>query len=289
MINERGLYEAMQKIECISVCEVLSDLYQKEPDVEKLIQKACQEASFNGCERIYFGSSFCGQYFLNMSKKEVELLAKTCQKQGIKLTMVLPIFTEKNLERAKEKIESYISAFREVLDEVTVNDYGMLVYLHNKYNFLTLNLGRLLMKDYRDPRYEAYFNEPLKPKGFTYYLEKLVEEYKIGTIELDPSHKTIDVSQKPKQVGIALHTPYCYETVGQICQMAGISQPIEKKFRPNEPCQKECQTHKIHYFIEDGITWFKLGRALYFKNESCEIKGTECMRTIYSLLDWEVK
>ena len=279
----------MPKIECISVCEILSDLYEKEPNVEKLIKRACEEAGFNECKRIYFGSSFCGQYFLNMSKKEVDLLAQECQKQGIQLTMVLPIFTEKNLQKAKQKIETYMDAFKDIIDEVTINDYGMLVYLQEQYDFLTFNIGRLLMKDYRDPRYEAYFNEPLKPKGFTDYLEKIVTDYKIATIELDPTHKVIDVSGKPAQAGIALHAPYCYETVGQICQMAGISQPIEKKSRPNEPCQKECQTHKIHYFIEDGVTWFKLGRALYFKNEACEIKGTDCIRIIYSLLDWEVK
>lgn len=279
----------MQKTECISLCEIMPDLYKKEPNVEKLIEKACEEAGFSKCERIYFGSSFCGQYFLNMPKKETDLLAEVCQKQNIKLTMVLPIFTEKNLERAKERIKIYISEFKEVLDEITVNDYGMLMYLHKNYPSLNLNMGRLFMKDYRDPRYEEYFNTPLKPKAFTSYLEKLVRDYSIGSIEFDPTHKIIDVNEKPEEVTIALHTPYCYETVGQICQMAGISQPIEKKFRPNEPCQQECHTHKIHYFIDEGITWFKLGRAVYFKNEACEIKGTECIRIIYSLLDWEVE
>lgn len=276
-------------MECISVCEIMPDLYKKEPNVEKLIEKACEEAGFSKCERIYFGSSFCGQYFLNMPKKETDLLAEVCQKQNIKLTMVLPIFTEKNLERAKERIKIYVGELKEVLDEITVNDYGMLMYLHKNYPSLNLNMGRLFMKDYRDPRYEEYFNTPLKPKAFTSYLEKLVRDYSIGSIEFDPSHKIIDVNEKPEEVTIALHTPYCYETVGQICQMAGISQPIEKKFRPNEPCQQECYTHKIHYFIDEGITWFKLGRAVYFKNEACEIKGTECIRIIYSLLDWEVE
>ena len=287
--SERGLYKTMQKTECISLCEIMHDLYQKEPNVEKLIDRACKEAGFSKCERIYFGSSFCGQYFLNMSRKEINLLVEACKKQNIKLTMVLPIFTEKHLERAKKKIESYISELREVLDEVTVNDYGMLVYLHTHYSHLKLNMGRLFMKDYRDPRYEDYFNQTLKPKAFTTYLKKLVQDYHIGSIEFDPSHKSIDMSEKPEGIIIALYTPYCYETVGQICQMAGISQPIEKKFRPNEPCQQECNTHKIHYFIEEGHTWLKLGRAIYFKNESCEIKGVNCMRVIYSLLDWEVE
>lgn len=287
--SERGLYERMQKIECISLCEIMHDLYKKESNVEKLIEKACKEAGLSKCERIYFGSSFCGQYFLNMSKKEIDLLVEVCKEQHIKLTMVLPIFTEKHLERAKEKIKAYISELKEVLDEVTVNDYGMLVYVHTQHSPLKLNMGRLFMKDYRDPRYEAYFNQPLKPKAFTNYLGKLVKDYNICSIEFDPSHKTIDMSEKPKEVEIALHTPYCYETVGQICQMAGIAQPIEKKFRPNEPCQQECHTHKIHYFIEGGHTWLKLGRALYFKNESCEVKGIACMRVIYSLLDWEVE
>ena len=100
--SERGLYKTMQKTECISLCEIMHDLYQKEPNVEKLIDRACKEAGFSKCERIYFGSSFCGQYFLNMSRKEINLLVEACKKQNIKLTMVLPIFTEKHLERAKD-------------------------------------------------------------------------------------------------------------------------------------------------------------------------------------------
>lgn len=287
--SERGLYKIMQRIECISLCEMMHDLYKKEPDIEKLIEDACKEAGFSKCERIYFGSSFCAQYFLNMSKKEIDLLVEVCKQQHIKLTMVLPIFTEKHLERAKEKIKAYINEFKGALDEVTVNDYGMLVYIHKHYSLLKLNMGRLFMKDYRDPRYEEYYNQPLKPKAFTNYLGKLVKDYHICSIEFDPSHKTIDMSEKPEEVEIALHTPYCYETVGQICQVAGISQPIEKKFRPNEPCQQECHTHKIHYFIDGGYTLLKLGRAVYFKNESCEVKGVECIRIIYSLLDWEVE
>ena len=279
----------MQKIECISFCEIMPSLYKKEPNVEKLIEKACREAGFSKCVRIYIGSSFCGQYFLNMSKKEVDLLVEVCKKLEIKLTLVIPIFTEKNLKKAKEKIKSYISEAKEIIDEVTVNDYGMLVYMHAHYSQLKLNMGRLFMKDYRDPRYEAYFNECLKPKAFTSYLEKLVNDYNIYGIELDPCHRTIDVSEKPEQVVVALHTPYCYETVGQICQMAGINQPIEKKFRPNEPCQEECNTHRIHYNIEGGHTLLKLGRAVYFKNEACDIKGVSCIRIIYSLLDWEDK
>lgn len=282
----------MQKIECINLCEIMHKLYQEEPNLEHIIDKVCQEASFNRCERIYFGSSFCGQYFLNIGKKEVEALMTTCKKREIKLTLVLPLFTEKNLEKAKQKIKSYEQYLGELIDEVTVNDFGMLVYMYEEYVIggkdIKLNIGRLLMKDYRDPRYKEYFNLPLKPRSFTNNLQEMVQKYQINSLEFDPTHATIDVSEKPQGVVIGLHMPYCYETVGQICQMAGIHQPIDKKFRPNEVCRQECEAHPIHYFVDEDIRWMKLGRAVYFENRNCEVIGTDKIRVIYSPLSWEV-
>lgn len=280
----------MEECMCLNCCEILQHIAGGDT-IDQEINKAKQMGSINECKRIYFGSYFCGQYFCHLPEGQIHKLLDYSRKNQIKLTLTVPILTEKYLKQGKRRIKQLSEVFGELIDEVTVNDYGMLDTIYNDYvqekPQVKLNLGRLLMKDYRDPRYTEYFNMPLKPRSFTDYLNELIKKYKINLIEFDPTHAVIDFSEKPEGIDIALHQPYCYETVGQICQMAGIDKPVEEKFRPNEPCKQQCQEHHIHYFIEEGFTWLKYGKAVYFKNEQCKAKGLDKIRLIYSPLEWE--
>lgn len=267
----------------------MEHVYGLEPRFEKIIECINRVAGYSRCERIYIGSSFCGQYFLHLSDSLIKELMTVCKQKGIKVTLVLPIFTQKNLKKGKEKVEALLGAYEEIIDEITVNDYGMLVYIHETYKQMGLNLGRLFMKDYREPRYEDYFNSVLKPKGFNNYLKALIKCYEIKGIEFDPTHRIIDFSEKPEGIEIGIYAPYAYITVGQICEVGGISKPIEKKFRPNEPCALECHKHRMRYFLEDNRDWRRIGKAIYFENKNPEIRGVSSIREIYAPLDWEAE
>lgn len=276
-------------MECISLCEIMETIHQIEPNFSEAIERIKEAAEFKTCERLYMGSSFCGQYFLHLSEKLLEELTAVCRTQGIKVTLVVPIFTERYLIEGKQKLDKLLQAFDEIIDEITVNDYGMLVYIHEQYKNKALNMGRLFMKDYREPRYEAYFNMTLKPKGFTSQLKSFVQKYGVKAIEFDPTHKSIDFSEKPEGIGICIYAPYAYITVGQICEVSGISKPIEKKFRPNEPCGTECHKYRMHYSIQEERDWRRIGRAIYFENRSPQIMGVDRIREIYAPLDWEAE
>lgn len=280
----------MQKEECISLCEILEYVHGIEPDFSNMIDRICHAAIYEKCQRVYIGSSFCGQYFLHLSYRLLGELMTVCTKRQIKMTLVVPIFTEKHLEEGKAQVERLLEKFDQEIDEITVNDYGMMEYISKYYPEKRLNMGRLFMKDYREPRYEAYFNSTLKPKGFTNQLRELVKKYNICHIEFDPTHRKIDFSEKPESVEIGLYAPYAYITVGQICEVSGISKPIEKKFRPNEPCGAECYQHPMRYFVEDNSRdWRRVGRAIYFENKMPDIMGIEKLREIYAPLDWEAE
>ncbi|MBP3889113.1 MAG: hypothetical protein J6F30_15935 [Cellulosilyticum sp.] len=279
----------MEKNECISLCEVMEHIHSIEPQFEKVIENVSRVAGYSKCERIYIGSSFCGQYFLHLSESLIEQLMKVCQEKALKVTLVLPIFTQKNLKKGKDKIAHLLNCYQDIIDEITVNDYGMLFYIRETYKKIGINLGRLFMKDYREPRYEEYFNSVLKPRGFTNYLKDLIKQYQIKGIEFDPTHKIIDFSEKPESVEIGIYAPYAYITVGQICEVGSISKPVEKKFRPNEPCGLECYKHRMRYFMEDSRDWRRIGKAIYFENKAPEIRGVSHAREIYAPLDWEVE
>ena len=279
----------MKQIECISLCEILEHIHEIEPSYEKIIEKINKAAGYSECKRIYMGSSFCGQYFLRLSPKRIDEFIIFCKEQDMRVTLVLPVFTQKYLLEGKKKTQELVEKYMGVIDEITVNDYGMLQYIANTYLGVKLNMGRLFMKDYREPRYEVYFNETLKPKGFTYYLNEIVKRYRVSGIEFDPTHRKIDFSEKPESVEISVYEPYAYITVGQICEVGSISKPIEKKFRPNEPCGAECYRYRMQYHMEDGRDWRRIGRAVYFENKAPELIGLQQVRRIYAPLDWEVE
>lgn len=327
----------MREINCLNLTDIIQYLYTtvSDPilDFKTIVNKSNALAGFEKCERIYIGSYFCAQYFLNLPNKIIEDVTNFCEEEKVKVTLVIPIFSERNLDRGKEKIEEFINNFKEVIDEVTVNDYGMLEYMTKQYQ-LKCNMGRLFMKDYRDLRYPEYFNTTLHPKIFTSYFKELMTTYNIKGLEFDPTHKTVNLEtcpqssitakletcpprttasletcpqgttasletcpqgitasleKCPRDVEVGMHRPYCYMTVGQICEFGSIHKEIEKKFRPNEVCQGECNSNIFRYQFDDGHEWLRIGRAVYFDNRECEVQGVSCLRNIYFPVDLVVK
>lgn len=278
----------MRQINCLNLTDIIQNLYTtaSDPirDFKIIISNSNKIAGFSKCERIYIGSYFCAQYFLNLPKKVIDDVLEFCKADNIKVTLVIPTFSEKNLDKGKEKIGEITQSLGEVADEVTVNDYGMLKYMSEQYK-LKLNMGRLFMKDYRDLRYPEYFNTTLKPKIFTAYLDKLIAEYNISGLEFDPTHQTVNLENCPQNIEVGMHGPYCYATVGQICEFGSIHQEIEKKFRPNAVCQGECNSNVYRYKFNDGHEWLRVGRAVYFDNRTCEIQGISSLRNIYFPVD----
>lgn len=279
------------KVECcLDLGERLENLYRKKPCLEEMIEGLKNQAGFKVCHRIYIGTSFCGQYFLNIKEDQILGVMGFCKKQGIKVSLVLPIFTQKNLEKGKKKIKTFEAFFVKEIDEIVVNDYGMLRYIHETYGKqINLVMGRLFMKDYREVRYQDYFNTRYQPKIFGQYIEKLVKQYEIKGMLFDATHKEIDFSHKPQGITIGVYEPYTYMTVGQICEIGSRHLPIEKKFRPNGPCQQECTEEHLHYFMEDGRKWLRVGKAVYFENRNFSVVGLENLRRIYSPFDEEVE
>lgn len=281
--------EDIKKEFSINLCELVKQLNTYDVSMDELIKGCEREQKLAPVTRIYFGSYFCSHYFLHMTQEEYEKLIVYATNHGIKLTLVLPIFTEKSLTKAKRRIESLCRYFSTIIDEVTVNDYGMLNYIHSVYS-VKINLGRLFMKDYRDPRYDEYFSGPFKPRGFTSFLKEIVNTYKIHMIEFDPTHESIDFSEKPEKVLIGLHSPYCYMTTGQICEYSSVNKEIEQKFRPNTECTLECVSHHIEYELEEmngERKFIRFGRTIYFENNNCKVTGLTSMRVIYFPLDRE--
>lgn len=280
--------KGMTPYNCLDLSERFNYLYEQYEDTSKLVEVLCRKGEIKQCEHIYVGTSFCGQYFLHLKDEKINELVKWCKGQHIKVSLVIPTFTEKYLKPGKEKIKTYSQYFGEGIDEVIINDYGMLRYIHETYGEqIKLVMGRLFMKDYRDPRYTEYSQKTYKPKIFTPFLEKIMERYQIKGMLFDATHQTMDFTEKPPSIEVGIYGPYTYITVGQICEIGSLDKSIDQKFRPNSSCKEECSHHHIHYFPSQGQKWIRVGKAVYFRNPEVEIKGINNYRRIYCPFDQE--
>lgn len=271
----------MKKQLCLNFCEILENILLNAPKVETVIQNAMELAGYTECERIYVGSYFCSQYVLNTSMGLMKKLLDGANRMGIPVTLVLPMFTEKDLSRGKEKIAEFIPYFQKEIDEITVNDYGMLEYIHQKFS-LRINLGRLLFKDYRDPRYGEYYHQTSKPKYFSKQFLTICREYHINSLELDIPHERLELSDAPEDITISVHIPYTYMTVGMVCEFASIPYEISNKFRPNLPCNKDCLKNRLISNVIEDRTYIKIGRTVYFEHAEAQVDGTKGYREIFA-------
>lgn len=272
----------MKKEYCLSLNEILLKLFEDHIPLQQFLEEVCKVYSFGSIDRIYFGSNFCSQYFLNSAAKANEKLIDYARENDISLTLCVPVMSEKDLEKGKQELNKMLLSYGQYIDEVTVNDIGMLDYVCNNFPRVGVNLGRLFNKDTRDIRYEEYANYKYRPKLLT-LMSPWVSRYSVKSVEFDPTHAMIDVSDI-KQIP-AMYYPYCYATVGNVCEIAAINMPLDKKFRPNAPCHTPCMNTYITYASPWGHQYVKLGRTVYFKHERAELVGAEKQRIIYEPFD----
>ena len=257
-------------IYCLNLCELLN-----KENFDKIIGSNLVGKK---TERIYFGSYFCSVYFLSLQfyREMIRLL----KQKEIRLTLVVPVFTEKHLSGAKRMISDILAAEDNYVDEVTVNDAGMLSYIIQNYPGVTFNLGRLFCKDPRDIRSRDFSKTRTTPA-------LLSESAGIvpvnGIIEIDETNDELDIHDSfSGRIGV--HYPFCYLTTGNICKFAGIHAQIDHKFRPNASCRLECQRIFECYrddLDEDTDGIFRIGRTVYFKRKLRAVVHAEIDRMIY--------
>lgn len=274
----------MEVATCLNLCDISNN--------SESLKKISKNAITN-YERVYLGSYFCAQFFLNIHNDFIKNVISLYGKNNIKITLVIPIFSQSNLINGKEKIktlldENYLGENKGVIDEITVNDWAMIKYLYEIDKNININIGRLLLKDYREPRYKEYFNIPYCPKFFNRYTKELVEKNRIKGIEFDETHSTLDFKNMFQGITVAVHQPYTYMTTGRICEYASVDKEISKKFRANCNCSTQCLNSVITYKINDTdnshikkIDWIRLGKTVLFKNKGCKLNNIKSFRVIH--------
>lgn len=268
---------------CMNLCELLHATLLDKINL-RLLFDSLEKKYCESVKRVYIGSSFCSQYFLNFfGYHEV---FNYCREKKIPVTLTVPVLSEKDLKKGKEKINRVCLDGVNIIDEITVNDIGMLAFL-NGMSTVRLNLGRLFFKDPRDCRVPDYMNENLPLTLLTHLSDNYWSRLRFEGIELDPIKWYIDLSLlNGSEYYVGLHVPFCYMTTGNICKFASVHYPVEQKFRPNLSCGMECE-HIIDFYsghvmqTDCDPLLIRIGRTLYFENEHVKTIGQSFDRIIY--------
>jgi hypothetical protein len=274
---------------CLNLCEILSDSLWEHITVEDFFDLVSKK--HGTIERVYIGSYFCSQFFLRLSG--YKRLFHYCKEKNIPITIVIPVFSQKDIAFGKNKIDSICTDSQGLIDEITVNDVGMLSWCQEKQKY-GINLGRLFFKDSRDCRVPEYKHLEVEPYLVSNLNEKFWSRFRINVIEVDPTNQKLIFSRLNKtNMTVGIHYPLCYMTTGNICKFASIHRTPQQKFRPNIKCDLEC-LHIIDYYsgyvhqTKSNPLMLRIGRTLYYETGKIELMGIDSCREIYfPLLDYK--
>ncbi len=268
---ENGYYKAKKLLDKIQMveqynCLNLCDLIQFSKKDSKLIEGIIEKFQ---PKRIYIGSYFCCNYFLKVIEN-ISAIVDICNNKNIMISLVVPIITQQFLKSVKKILQRLSIKYINVIDEVVLNDYSLIDWVKNNVPF-DIALGRLFMKDPRDQRIEGGRGISDTPLFVNSQILELIPKYNVLNIELEQIYSSIHLECIPSNVSVAVHTPFCYQTTGQICLYASIKKPLKNKFRANTCCKFECNKMHTIYTTDDG-SYLRYGKAVYYKIEESLIK-----------------
>lgn len=268
---------------CVNLCEFYSPSFLEKTDIQSFLNFISKQMKTQ-INRIYIGSSFCSQYFLQLA--HYDKLFELCASWKIPITLTVPVFSEKDLSKGKAKLSNICCMSSGIIDEITVNDVGMLFCLQDNKKY-KINLGRLFFKDPRDCRVPVYTMRSASPMLFSHLTDTYWSKYRMNFVELDPTNSVLNTEElKDSAIKLAVHAPFCYMTMGNICKFASIHKNVSQKFRPNLKCGLEC-SHIIDLYsghikgTNCDPTLLRLGRTLYFEMYPVKFYGKEPERIIY--------
>lgn len=265
----------------INLCDVLPSSEAAQKYIDQILSQTFTY------DRVYIGSYFCSNKFFSLKSASIISLMDALSSKSISVSLVLPIFAQHHLASGLELIQKMINNYYSIINEIVVNDLGMLQHMHDIYKSKDVRIeivaGRMLNKTYRDIRDEEYFSSEFIPKCLNEYYVSLYERYGIRTIELDNAFNSLTLPKQFDKYCFAIHTPLCYITKCNICEFASINKPISKKFRTTDACTFECIGRFIQYSNDKNvaISHYKIGCGVYFENSTINIR-TANMRTVYN-------
>ena len=209
-------------------------------------------------ELLYVGSYFCDRYYCSTSPRIWEECFAVARDRGVAAVLVIPTPSQALLGTLKKQTHALMDAYGELIQEVVVNDSGMLEWVTVNYPEIGIWLGRTMDKELRDPR---YYLPGIHGKLLEQVEHRWHNRWKILGVESDVTQ--LSPNDYPiSHYGLGIHVPFAYLTMGRICEFGSIGLPAGEKFQLYRPCNRQCMSHWM-WFEQNAQCFLKHGRAVY--------------------------
>ena len=230
--------------------EHLRDLYRQ---LEGNSEESAGKRSFStfdfAIDHIYIGDEFCANRLPSI--EQATALAEYAKGNGIGLALLTPMLVDRQIDER----ESLFAKLRELWPgmEVTVNDWGALFFLKQRFPEFRLALGRLLNKGLKDPRWKT-------PHSRLDESREDAERAILGHCTFDQVRfrkKAVDLGVRRLERDLfpywdlagfddgdlpcSCYFPLGYVTSGRVCWQASFKQPGRKHFVPVNGCARPCE------------------------------------------------
>ena len=237
-------------------------------------------------KRIYWGVEFCQNLIPTL--KDTREILRFINKNSLNFTLITPFVTEKGLKRLNE-IFHWLKK-QKIIPEIVVNDWGVLDCLHSEFgNYFDLALGRLLVRQQRDPAMQRVLQKQLpfavkrkdgkisiiihKPPQRRYqegikasYINSfLVQGFlaKFGVKRIELNNLIQGLNLDGLKFKKSIYTPFVNISTSRFCPM---ETKFQKIYRINV-CKKECQ--KYYDILRNKAIpkiIYKRGNTTFYKN-----------------------
>lgn len=223
----------------------------------------------------YLGSYFCDRYFCHTPDNVWQMCFQRIRDHGSSAVLVIPTPSQQRLTIIKQRITFLLEKYDAQIQEIVVNDPGMVTWIASTYPQKSLWLGRIMDKELRDPRYSL-------PRMHKKLLEQAKDEQFVG-VEVDISQ--LDPALLPvADCRLGIHTSLVYLTMGRICEFSAIGLHMSEKFQMYRPCYRQCISNWLRE-EQGGYVFFKHGRAVYTPvSEKSALAPNANVRLIESIL-----
>ena len=221
--------------------------------------------------RLYIGDEFCIHRLPDI--EELDAICQVAKGDFRGLTFLTPPLTDAGIDRCGPLFD--ILKDMDLGTEVVVNDWGVLLFLKEKYPSFQLSVGRLLNKGFKDPRLSNPDDAPElladRAEFFNTCTFDSVEfpakmqQLKVKRLERDLFPFGEPEIKRHGELQTSVYFPFGYITTGRVCWMSSFHAVAGRKFSISNGCRRTCQklSLKLNHAKTD-LQLFQTGNTIFY-------------------------
>jgi len=234
--------------------------------VESLQQ--LHETKLEAYSRLYFGNETCDRCIPSLA--ELREAKSTAKKHSMAFSLVTPFCTNDGLKNLIPLLSALSGE-----DELIINDFGVL-HLAPEHSAAEPVAGRLLNRQYRDPRIASFKQAPeamckhlSSSHSSSHLFQGLLQNHGIKRVGLDNLLQGIGTDLSGTSLNASLYFPLVFIAATRFCLLANCDSLAHAKKVGVLQCGKECLRYSFSLKNKAFSQPLLLkGNALYFENHS---------------------